>query len=624
MPSPPRLARRRTQDPVAHLVRWLRKARRAGVHEPDAMTLATANRAGRPSARMVLLRARRARAHVLHQLPGRRAPIWRANPRAAAVFYWPVLGCQVRVEVGSRGSRPRIPTATSPRGRAGHGSPPPPRTQSRPIRDRATLLARYRVLARRYAGAMRASASLGWLSIEPRRDQFWRSRPYRLHDRIRYERGARVEDRAARPRTARAPCPSSAAARSTATRGFIRVLWTAPLWSVLAALFFGTVYGGTWAGYLAVYRVSLVFSYGVGLAIWAFEHFRAPGSARATAAPARPSGLGPGRLVRCRGHRRVPGIGVHRQRRRHATIPRFGAYRGDHRHVRAPLLRSRCGAGVRLHLLPRGRSGAPRTNASSRRRAASSARSCLRAFPRASASMCTGVNVPSRQVSGDFYDLVADGEHAFLIAIADVSGKGVPAALLSSMLQAALRTHAGERQSVGAILGRINRLVVERSPSSQSATFFLARFDEDGADPDPPPTPATTLPCCSARRRPTGDSPRARWHGGRLSRRRRVPRRDPYAPPRDRVLLYTDGISEATNAAREMFGEKRLAALVASLPQTLTTRGITERVLEAVRAFTGDGDPEDDNDPAGVARAARRSERGRRVDGDTRARRTLG
>jgi sigma-B regulation protein RsbU (phosphoserine phosphatase) len=65
-------------------------------------------------------------------------------------------------------------------------------------------------------------------------------------------------------------------------------------------------------------------------------------------------------------------------------------------------------------------------------------------------------NVPSKAVGGDFYDLVDLKDGRLLIAIADVAGKGVPAALLTSMLQASLRTMIGTITSPALILGRLN------------------------------------------------------------------------------------------------------------------------------------------------------------------------
>ena len=380
--------------------------------------------------------------------------------------------------------------------------------------------------------------------------------------------------------------------RSTATRGFIRVLWTAPLWSVLAALFFGTVYGGTWAGYLAVYRVSLVFSYGVGLAIWAFEHFGLPAlrgrppRRRDLPVWAQAASFVVVAIVASLASAFIVNVTVMPRFLDSArTVVIIGMY---------ALLFSVLGVGLVYASIFYREALRRAQDERELETARGIQRSFLPAsFPTRERVEVHGVNVPSRQVSGDFYDLVADGEHAFLIAIADVSGKGVPAALLSSMLQAALRTHAGERQSVGAILGRINRLVVERSPSSQFATFFLARFDEE----------ALTLTSSNAGHnapllfRDDGQPAIPLERGGTVVgflEGAEYHEETHTLRPGDRVLLYTDGISEATNAAREMFGEKRLAALVASLPQTLTTREITERVLEAVRAFTGDGDPEDD------------------------------
>ena len=85
------------------------------------------------------------------------------------------------------------------------------------------------------------------------------------------------------------------------------------------------------------------------------------------------------------------------------------------------------------------------------------------------------LNVPSRGVSGDFYDVVA-ADKALVLAVADVEGKSVPAALLTAMLQASLRTQTSSVASTAVILGNVNALACRRSSSIQQfATFFLAR-----------------------------------------------------------------------------------------------------------------------------------------------------
>jgi hypothetical protein len=83
----------------------------------------------------------------------------------------------------------------------------------------------------------------------------------------------------------------------------------------------------------------------------------------------------------------------------------------------------------------------------------------LSSFPQRSGIEVHALNVSSKQCSGDFYDVVPAGDGASLLCIADVSGKGVPAALLSSMLQASLRTQAPLLQPVGAMISNVNGML---------------------------------------------------------------------------------------------------------------------------------------------------------------------
>ncbi len=98
-------------------------------------------------------------------------------------------------------------------------------------------------------------------------------------------------------------------------------------------------------------------------------------------------------------------------------------------------------------------------------------------FPAPSGADIYGHNVPSREVGGDYYDVLDQGENGLILAVADVSGKGVPGALLASMLQASLRTQVATETRVGKIMATLNRLVCDSTTDDQFATFFLAHID---------------------------------------------------------------------------------------------------------------------------------------------------
>lgn len=202
------------------------------------------------------------------------------------------------------------------------------------------------------------------------------------------------------------------------------------------------------------------------------------------------------------------------------------------------------------------------------------------------------VNLPSRQVGGDYYDVVPSPDGSFLVAIADVAGKGVPAALLSSMLQAAVRTQARSLESVATMLRNINALVYRSTAVHQFATFFLARVDGHGR----------RMTYCNAGHnypmllRADGSRHFLDRGGLILGIMEDVElEEDSVALEAGDVLVfYTDGISEATNEHGELFGEERLVELVAGLPRTLTAQAIAGEVLESVSRFLGRVEAQDD------------------------------
>src|SRR5918997_601416 len=140
-------------DPIEQFRGWFGEALAANLHEPNAMTLATATADGRPSARVVLLKGFDERGFVFYtNYGGRKSRELEANPRAALVFYWGELERQVRVE----GRVSRVPDGESDAYFAGR-----PRgsqlgalasDQSRPVRDRGALESRLRELEGEYEG----------------------------------------------------------------------------------------------------------------------------------------------------------------------------------------------------------------------------------------------------------------------------------------------------------------------------------------------------------------------------------------------------------------------------------------------------------------------------------------
>lgn len=185
-------------DPIAEFVRAFEKAKKKveDPYDPTTMVLATADREGRPSARMVLLKAVDERGFVFYtNYESRKAEHLEANPWGALTWYWAPLDLQVRAEgpvtrVSEEESDAYFTTRARGSQIAAWAS-----DQSRPLSSRAKLLARVAETEARFLGReVQRPPFWGGYRLTPERMEVWHNQLHRLHDRKLYVRDPEGKD----------------------------------------------------------------------------------------------------------------------------------------------------------------------------------------------------------------------------------------------------------------------------------------------------------------------------------------------------------------------------------------------------------------------------------------------
>ena len=209
-----------------------------------------------------------------------------------------------------------------------------------------------------------------------------------------------------------------------------------------------------------------------------------------------------------------------------------------------------------------------------------------------------GLQIPAKYVGGDLYDYYVRGNKLFF-CIGDVSGKGVPAALLMAISHSLFRTLSAHDESPESIMKSFNAAINDNNSDMMFITMFLGIFDMETG----------TVRYCNA-----GHNPPIIIRNGQVEYIATEPSLllgiDPSATytshtlelaPGDSLFLYTDGLTEAENVREEIFGEKRVLEVAAGFCK-LTAEEQVRQMREAMQLFVDHAEQSDDLTLLGIRR----------------------
>ncbi len=202
-----------------------------------------------------------------------------------------------------------------------------------------------------------------------------------------------------------------------------------------------------------------------------------------------------------------------------------------------------------------------------------------------------GVNLSSKQVGGDYFDVIKVDEDRYIVAIADVSGKGIPASLLMSNVQASLLALSTEVKAFDHLVAKVNNIIHANTTADKFITFFGGilntaerSFTYVNAGHNPPYLVRTdgTLQTLEKGGLLLGLMPGMTYEYETIQ-----------LLPGEKIVMFTDGVTEAMNEKEEQFEEHRLENLLRE-NTGLSARACTELIAQTVKTFEGNAPQSDD------------------------------
>lgn len=202
-----------------------------------------------------------------------------------------------------------------------------------------------------------------------------------------------------------------------------------------------------------------------------------------------------------------------------------------------------------------------------------------------------GISFSCYEIGGDYYDFIARDGDRMVVALGDVSGKGTAAALLMSSLHAAIHAQISAKSSLDETVVSVNQYLVENTPANRFVTLFIGELDlrtgliryiNAGHNPPLVGKVDGTIVQLDSGGLPLGLMAAAQYDAGEL-----------VLGSGDVLVVYSDGVSEATNLADEEFGMERLKAVVKANTQS-SASGLRDKVESALSAFTQNAPANDD------------------------------